>query len=210
VCILARAIESIAKPVNVGATSVDSVDQIVYYQAGVGTSFGKVLRLYGTATGDGLDQNIREGYGFIVHNWQPGDEIYLFGFSRGAFTARSISGLISEFGLLTKRGMDGFWDVMSAYQKGNFKHSDPKREENIKKLGDRYERAPATSPDKQIPIKFIGVWDTVAAIGLPEYYIFNINVQFINWWIRAHNKKSRYEDTTLHANVEYAFHAYYP
>src|ERR1700736_6139167 len=90
VCLLARAIEPIAKNANVVIEGeiFSDVIQIVYYQAGVGTGFGLVNRLWGDATGLGVRQNICEAYGFVAHNWQPGDEIYLLGFSRGAFTAR--------------------------------------------------------------------------------------------------------------------------
>jgi hypothetical protein len=184
----------------------NEIDQIVYYQAGVGTQFGFLTKFQGDATGAGLKQNVREAYGFICHNWREGDEIYLFGFSRGAYTARAIAGLISQFGLLTSRGMDGFWAVMKDYIHGKFKY-EPKRSATIEELARKYERH---TPDKPIPIKFVGVFDTVRSIGLPKVYFFNHYVGCINRWIIAYDKKRVVEDTNLHPNIDFAYHAYQP
>ncbi|KAK5007097.1 hypothetical protein LTR28_005689 [Elasticomyces elasticus] len=87
------------------ARSSDGIPQIVYYHFGVGSQGSIVDRLYGGATGNGLAEIVREGYEFISTNYVPGDEIFLIGFSRGAFTARSIAGLIGEVGVLTKSGL---------------------------------------------------------------------------------------------------------
>lgn len=76
--------------------------QIIYYQAGLGTSWNLTDQLLGGGTGAGIAENIREAYGFLVNNYLDGDSIYLLGFSRGAFTARSVGGLIGNFGLLQK------------------------------------------------------------------------------------------------------------
>jgi len=208
VCLLSRAVQPIAqrKTETQGDTSGDQVVQIVYYQAGVGTKFGRFTKLLGDATGAGLKQNVREAYGFICHNWHEGDEIYLFGFSRGAYTARAIAGLISQFGLLTSRGMDGFWAVMKEYIHGKFK-KDPQKTETIKHLASKYERH---TPDKPIPIKFVGVFDTVQAIGLPKVYFFNYYVTFVNKWIIAYDKKRVVEDPKLHPNIDFAYQAYEP
>jgi Uncharacterized alpha/beta hydrolase domain (DUF2235) len=98
------------------------IPQIVYYQAGVGTGNGFWEQYGGGATGEGLDEHIREAYAFIAKNWnpprgdQPGDEIYLIGFSRGAFTARSIAGFISSVGLLTNPGLEHFYRVFKDYE----------------------------------------------------------------------------------------------
>jgi len=91
--------------------------QVVYYQAGVGTGWSTVEHLWGGGTGEGLAENIREGYAFLVNNYQDGDKIVLLGFSRGAYTARSIGGLIGDFGLLDKRknGMEFFYQFFVSY-----------------------------------------------------------------------------------------------
>jgi uncharacterized protein (DUF2235 family) len=74
--------------------------QIVYYSAGVGTEFGGKLR--GGLYGYGLNDEITNAYKWLIDNFEPGDELFIFGFSRGAYTARSLSGFISKCGLLEK------------------------------------------------------------------------------------------------------------
>jgi uncharacterized protein (DUF2235 family) len=69
-----------------------NVEQIVYYHSGVGTNIGQ--RIGGGAFGAGLFANVRDCYRFLMHNYAPGDRLYLFGFSRGAYTVRSLAGLI--------------------------------------------------------------------------------------------------------------------
>lgn len=77
----------------IAPTDSNGMDQIVFYDAGVGT--GNLLdRVTGGAFGGGLEKNVQDGYRFLVHNFEKGDEIYLFGFSRGAYTVRSLAGLI--------------------------------------------------------------------------------------------------------------------
>lgn len=66
-------------------------------------------------TGYGLDEHVREAYGFLAHNYHPGDSIHLLGFSRGAYTARSVCGLVCTVGLLTKKGMDDFHTIWHDY-----------------------------------------------------------------------------------------------
>ena len=85
---------------SVASTSADGeIPQVVFYDQGVG-SHGFRDTITGGAFGHGLAKNIQEAYRFIVLNYAPGDELFLFGFSRGAFTVRSLSGLITKFGVL--------------------------------------------------------------------------------------------------------------
>ncbi|TIA26832.1 hypothetical protein D6C81_00378 [Aureobasidium pullulans] len=86
-------------------------DGIVYYQAGIGTGLGIKDQLLGGGTGLGLSEHIREAYYFLANNYTPGDSIFLVGFSRGSFTARSLGGLIGNLGLLNKRGLPHFYEV---------------------------------------------------------------------------------------------------
>jgi len=79
----------------------------VYYHSGVGTS-DALDRFAGGAVGLGLSRNVRDGYAFLAANYCEEDEIFLFGFSRGAYTARSIAGLIGWVGLIHKADMDIF------------------------------------------------------------------------------------------------------
>lgn len=94
----------------------DGIQQIVYYQAGVGTGNSIWDHVVGGGTGAGLSEHIREAYSFLANNYQRGDEIFLIGFSRGAFTARSIAGLIASVGLLTKRGLPHFYGVFNDWE----------------------------------------------------------------------------------------------
>ncbi len=90
--------------------------QVIFYQAGVGTENNWFDHVIGGGTGAGLSENIREAYSFVANNYQDGDEIILLGFSRGAFTARSIAGLIASIGLLTKRGLVHFYDIFKDWE----------------------------------------------------------------------------------------------
>lgn len=94
----------------------NDVPQIIYYQAGIGTEETWWDHVYGGGTGAGLSENIREAYSFLAMNYTPGDEIFLIGFSRGAFTARSIAGLIATVGLLTAKGMADFYEVFNDWE----------------------------------------------------------------------------------------------
>lgn len=100
---LARAVKPVAS---------DGRSQIAYYDDGVETSWG-LDKWVGGGLGIGLAKNIREAYRFLVYNYNPGDEIYLFGFSRGAWTARSLAGFIDRFGILVKS--DAFY-LQAAFQ----------------------------------------------------------------------------------------------
>jgi hypothetical protein len=96
--------------------SDNGITQIIYYQAGIGTEAGLLDHLYGGGTGAGLSENIREAYAFIVNNYKPNDEIFLIGFSRGAFTARSIGAMINCIGLLTNEGMSHFYHIFKEWE----------------------------------------------------------------------------------------------
>lgn len=89
-------------------TSNDGIQQIVYYQAGVGSTGNFVDRFVGGSIGAGVAENVREAYAFICNNYVNGDEIFLIGFSRGAFTARSVGGLVCNIGVLTRKGLPSF------------------------------------------------------------------------------------------------------
>jgi hypothetical protein len=101
--------------------------------------------------------------------------------------------------------MDGFWAVMMAYAHGKFKG--PEGHKTIRELGKKYERH---TPHKPIPIKFIGVFDTVASVGMPDVYFFNYGVTWINKLIKSYDEHYMVENTDLHPNIDYAYHAYVP
>ncbi|CEJ55821.1 hypothetical protein PMG11_02052 [Penicillium brasilianum] len=103
---------------------LDGMSQVVYYHAGVGTSGSVSDEIAGGVFGAGVGENIREAYSFIATNYEPGDEIMLIGFSRGAFTARSVAGLIAQIGLLTSRGMEYLYPIFKDSE--NFRNPDYK------------------------------------------------------------------------------------
>jgi len=92
--------------------------QLVYYDSGVGTgSLGFFEKKRQGAIGDGLAVNVIEAYNFIVLNYAPGDEIFCFGFSRGAYTARAVAGLVADLGVMEPRYMQIFPDIYDIYKK---------------------------------------------------------------------------------------------
>ena len=96
----------------------NNFQQVIYYQAGIGASaeLNYTQSAKEALFGQGLVTNIREAYGFICNNYDYGDEIYITGFSRGAFTARSVAGLIGKVGILTKKGLDDFYNAFDYYE----------------------------------------------------------------------------------------------
>ncbi len=163
------------------------VSQIVFYDQGVGTTGGPVDKLVGGATGMGISRNILDCYRFLANNYQKNDEIYCFGFSRGAFTARSLAGLVSEFGLLSKFDLD---KLPSVYKLSRVR---PEKRQRHK----LYAEVDALRANSRKPrLKFMGVWDTVGALGAPTPFLGWITRKL---WVGFH-------DTRL-ANIDYAYHA---
>ncbi|CAD0013744.1 unnamed protein product [Aureobasidium pullulans] len=163
--------------------SSDSIPQIVYYHYGVGSQGGIVDRVYGGATGQGLSEAVREGYSYLATNWEIGDEIFLFGFSRGAFTARAIAGLIDNIGMLTKDGLPYLAEIFRDVQRRHDSDYKPKHPNKPFKnkpsvMDPRYshelERRGMTR--LRVPIKVIGVWDTV---GLEDQELANITLAWM-------------------------------
>ncbi|KAI0526383.1 hypothetical protein F5B22DRAFT_632877 [Xylaria bambusicola] len=139
---------------------VPSNFQIIYYQSGVGSKLGLVARLLGGAFGTGISENIREAYAFICANYVDGDEIVLLGFSRGAFTARSIGGMISDLGLLTRVGQEYFYPIfkdMQNWSNESYKGYSRVRGNNgkgaiiqVRAIGERRQEEQATSDLRQV------------------------------------------------------------
>src|SRR5689334_4218024 len=95
-------IEKIARTVQTDPADAGGVQQLVYYVSGVGAGSYKADRILGGAFGFGLFHNVIAAYRFLAQNYEPGDEIFVFGFSRGAFTARSVAGMVARVGLVTR------------------------------------------------------------------------------------------------------------
>jgi len=190
-------------------TSRDGIPQVVYYQAGVGSTGGSISRFFGGAVGAGLKENVREAYSYLSINYRAGDEIFLLGFSRGAYTARAVGGMIGDLGLLTKEGLMFFPEIYEDYQHRNdtryvskFRDipfpdkppfDDPKYLEELERRGLTVTR---------IPIKAIGVWDTVGSLGVPRIPLLeNLGLQ------TRRMKDFRFYDTLLYDGIENAFQA---
>jgi hypothetical protein len=134
------------------------VTQLCSYVAGVGVKPG-IEHWLGGAFGLGLSANVKDGYRWLSETWCAGDEIWLFGFSRGAYTARSLVGLIRKCGLLwpDAAGRVGPIGVDHAYALyRNALHPDDRR---MRRYRDRFARAAG--------VHFVGVWETVGMLGIP-------------------------------------------
>jgi uncharacterized protein (DUF2235 family) len=167
-------------------TGPDGVEQRKFYHQGVGTHGWD--RFLGGAFGIGLSRNVRDAYRDLVQNFKPGDEIYLLGFSRGAYTARSTAGFIRNCGILRPEYVDKIDEAYTLYRDRR-DHSRPAEAE-------------ATSFRKayshEARIRFIGVWDTVGALGIPLSGLRLINLI---------NRRWQFHDTELSRFVDAAFHA---
>jgi len=145
-----------------GIASHDSnnVEQVVFYDWGIGSYHDKVT---GGGLGEGLEKNVMDGYRFLVHNYKPGDEIFLFGFSRGAYTIRSLCGLINNCSIL--KGAEGarVEEAFHLYKQKSFKPKSPK--------AIAWRKAHAVQ--QATKIQFVGVWETVGSMGLP-FSIFGL------------------------------------
>jgi uncharacterized protein (DUF2235 family) len=161
--------------------------QIKFYTEGVGTSGSRLRKVLDGATGWGLDDHILSAYKFLVWNYQTGDEIYLFGFSRGAYTARSVAGLVRNCGIIRNDDLDLINQAYDHYRDRKNPVWRPRGEAAVNFVKENSHRA---------NIKFIGVWDTVGALGIPFTFL------------RSYNRnKYSFHDTTLSSSVDYAYQA---
>lgn len=165
----------------------DGVEQLVYYAKGVNGFWGGIF-------GKGLDDLIKGGYEWLVDQYAPGDEIFIFGFSRGAYAARSLAGLITKCGLLQAGGALGVKQLYTRYQ-----HS---AAATIWQLAGKPGAAAGTEErwllkySQPVNIKVIGVWDTVGALGLPFGNIPGVSRSSFTWL-----------HTGLRRPLQNAFHA---
>jgi len=161
--------------------------QLRYYDAGVNGVFGGGF-------GKGLSDNVREAYDWIVEHYEDGDEIFIFGFSRGAFTARSLAGLIATLGLLKPGGPLGADQLYSRYRMADTDRTifrlrgglpDTTKEEEL-----------LLKYSREAEIKMVGVWDTVGALGVAVPGLPGIG-----------SAKFRFHHTGLRRPIQNAYHA---
>ncbi|KAI8284173.1 hypothetical protein K4K59_007494 [Colletotrichum sp. SAR11_240] len=186
---LARSIARTGKMKNKDGNEVDC-EQVVYYSPGIGTGDGVniVERARQATFGDGLVSDVIKAYSFVVMNYSKYDEISCFGFSRGAYTARAVAGLITDIGIIEPRELDDFPELYALYRKcgsnssfgfrqspeyrewimGVRKNGYKYRDTDGKKLDNHWEQVPHTLPAEFTRVvHVVGVFDTVGALGIP-------------------------------------------
>lgn len=160
--------------------------QMVFYNAGIGSSGSWLKRVYDGATGTGISANILQAYTFLIHQFEVGDELFLFGFSRGAFTVRSLSGLIRNCGILRQDALSILPKAYGLYRSRRPATNPRSREATL------FRRTYAV--EDVTPIAFIGVWDTVGALGNPLLF-------------KSLSPGNRFHDTDLSTYVASAYQA---
>ena len=172
---------------NVRPRSRDGSLQVLYYDEGVGTG-GWLDKYIGGAFGEGLDVNVREAYRFLANNYEDGDEIYLFGFSRGAYAVRSLAGMIGYAGVLSRGKLTEVFEAYDLYRQE--KSAD----------GDAAQAFRQRHKSKVPRITLLGCWDTVGALGIPDK-LPGVSVD------RAFRRRYRWLDNNIGAHVGTALHA---
>lgn len=195
---------------SVAPVDSEGVQQIVYYDEGVGTASDETIR--GGAFGKGLVQNIREAYRFLIFNYQEGDEIFVFGFSRGAFTARSFIGFIRSAGILKVNDANQISEAWRLYREYAVRADDDpdqllrfralycpdlciSESEREWRIANKH-RVRTDAPI--LHIRYCGVWDTVGTLGWKAV-----------WAVvdRRKDKSYAHHDTELSTTVEAGRHA---
>ncbi len=170
--------------------------RLLYYDPGVGSPDAlpttgpldwlsrKWERIAGLAYGRGIYENICQAYEFLMRHWQPGDEIYVFGFSRGAFTARCVAGMVNLFGVLRPEHttlLDTLVRVYFAAVGGQAQlevrqksakallglEREPRTQRTRERIAGQVRDSFASPEGREAGVHFVGVWDTVASVGLP-------------------------------------------
>lgn len=203
VVLLAQMIEPLAP---------DGTPQVVFYNEGIGANRWWPVRVYEGAVGKGMERIMREAYRFLIFNYEPGDEIFAFGFSRGAYSARSFIGMIRHAGILdiasvtqideafriyrqaptvTGTESDEGFAFRAKYCTGVCVSADDRkwRKRNVTGFD------PANTP--LLAVKYLGVWDTVRALGLPDFLPFSSRF----------NRKYVFHDDYLSSKIKAARHA---
>ncbi|WP_168201264.1 DUF2235 domain-containing protein [Qingshengfaniella alkalisoli] len=201
---------------TVAVASQDIADDIhPLYHEGVGTGRGRnrverfLDRLCGGAFGWGLTRNIRLAYEDLAKVFEPGDQIYLFGFSRGAYTARSLAGLIRNCGIPTPENIERSQEAVNWYRdRGAAKapYTDESHEFRMNfspqlttgKEEIEWRKANGKPLGMPLNISYMGIWDTVGALGVPG---------FLGTLAKFLNMKYTFHDTDLSSMVKAGRHA---
>lgn len=184
---------------NIAAADSRGVEQKVLYDRGVGSG-AWLDRIFGGAFGSGISRNIRDDcYAFLVQEYEPGDELFLFGFSRGAYTVRSLAGMVRKCGIIRRSEGKQRGDPLDARERkliaeaydfyrirGNETHPSGERATAFRR-----------SRSHEAMIKCLGVWDTVGSLGIPT----SGPAGFIS------RRRHAFHDVKLSSHVLNAFHA---
>ena len=178
---------NVQKIFEVIAKSDSHIKQIKHYDNGVASVGSALSRAINGAIGIGLETNIINAYKFIVWNYEPGDELYLFGFSRGAYTVRSLAGMIRRCGILKNQDLCLIQEAYNFYRERSLDYK-------ARTMKSQNFIARNSYPDPQI--KFLGVWDTVGALGIPH-----------SSFRMRNRKKYKFHDLTLSSIIKHAYQA---
>lgn len=189
-------------------TSATATLQIAKYINGVGNAQNKIQELIGGGFGTGLIKRIVRGYTFISRNYEPGDKIHIIGFSRGAYTARALAGLIASQGLLSNKFARGDEESykLGAQAWYRYRKAGAEKRNVFAQLAEAVQDLPSFLRSnavkesdfiRDVEIASVAVWDTVGSLGIPEY----------NARTNALDDAFRFADINLSSKVAQGFHA---
>jgi len=167
-----------------------NIQQVLFYDQGIGADGGFIDRIGGGAFGWGIDQKVESAYRFLSLNYHEGDEIYLFGFSRGAYTVRCLAGFIYCSGLLKRQYIRKTSEAYKLYRD---------RDDSTKPSGKIATDFRENYGD-HVSIRALCCWDTVGSLGVPDLVPF---LPFDDW----NNQKYEFFDTQVNRLIQNAFHA---
>lgn len=195
-------------------------DQVAYYSPGVGTiapdNFGgKFKRMMYTikdkVMAGSLEKNVRDAYIYLMNHYEEGDKVFLFGFSRGAYTVRMLAGLLRMFGLLHTGNENHLRYVIEIYSKENKSAARENDEGSVFELAGMFKK----SFSREVKIEFMGIWDTVVAVGVFNYIAFPYtskldNVKKVRHALAIDERRKHYKHYPVnegHKNLKEVFFA---
>ena len=172
--------------------SDEGIEQRLLYHSGIGSTDKAIQHWIDGATGRGITRVLVDCYRWLIRNFEPGDQLYFFGFSRGAYTARSLAGFVRNSGILRPNNEDRLDEALALYRSRDARTAP--RAAASRLFRQSYSWSMIT------PIQCVGVWDTVGSLGVPNTmlqgilkHVFRVNREF--------------HDTDLSSTIAYAFHA---
>jgi hypothetical protein len=191
----------------------DPAKQIAYYDPGVGTFASpgawtplarSISRFGGLALGSGLRQNLGEAYTWLMQNWQPGDQLFIFGFSRGAYTARALVGILHAIGII-RCGSENLvpYLIASYARRGGEERIDWDEVHLTSEVFAQHVNGAST-----VPVRYLGIWDTVKAAGFLRreirwpYTRELPNAERIRHAVSIHEKRAPFKESLINARTD--------